>query len=130
MKRISITHLRASTQWHAILEIGRVDGSGQFILIEDADAPRFTNLEFEEVIEIQAPLPVPLISSQDLNPISVNPIRTLAEIERLEAICATCQWNFNWICQHIGCLPCKQAREGGLKQALRFQNHICPAGKH
>ena len=55
--------------------------------------------------------------------------RTDEQIAALEAVCAECPNNVDWICQHIGCRPCKQQRAGGLKQALRSPYFRCPAGK-
>ena len=55
--------------------------------------------------------------------------RTAEQIAALEEICAVCEWNVNWICEHSGCQPCKQRAAGGLKLYLRMASFICPAGK-
>ena len=59
------------------------------------------------------------------------PTRTVPEDEvaRRELICAACHWNQAWICEHPGCLPCKQRVAGGLRTMLKLAIYHCPAGK-
>jgi hypothetical protein len=46
-----------------------------------------------------------------------------------EKVCAGCEWNIDWVCQHVGCQPCKQVKAGGLKAMLATPGYQCPAGK-
>ena len=55
--------------------------------------------------------------------------RTDKQIAAIEAVCAACKNNVDWICQHVGCRPCRQQRIGGLKTAIRNPYFQCPAGK-
>lgn len=56
-------------------------------------------------------------------------IRTPEAAAKFEAVCAACQWNVDWICEHAGCRPCKQRAAGGLKAMILKANFHCPAGK-
>ncbi len=56
-----------------------------------------------------------------------RPPRSPKEVARIEAICATCKWNVDWICEHSGCRPCKQRVAGGLKLYLCMASFRCPA---
>jgi hypothetical protein len=55
----------------------------------------------------------------------------LSEAETLyrESVCTVCDKNVDWICEHVGCLPCKQRSAGGLKMCLRLATFHCPMGK-
>lgn len=46
-----------------------------------------------------------------------------------EAICAACECNVDWICEHSDCLPCQQRRSGGLRVMLADPRARCAAGK-
>jgi hypothetical protein len=61
-------------------------------------------------------------------PVKVQSQRTEPEQARLQAICAACKWNVNWICEHPGCLPCQQRQSGGLKKMIVSPNFHCTAG--
>ena len=45
------------------------------------------------------------------------------------SICKSCEWNIDWICQHSGCLPCKQSQAGGLKAIIDNPSSRCSTGK-
>ncbi|MEI8290352.1 MAG: hypothetical protein WCH99_12850 [Verrucomicrobiota bacterium] len=46
------------------------------------------------------------------------------------AACSGCDWNHEWICEHVGCKPCQQRKlAGGLKTMLERADYRCPAGK-
>ena len=46
-----------------------------------------------------------------------------------ETICAGCEWNVNWICEHPGCQPCRQRLAGGLKRMITSPGSRCPESK-
>jgi len=52
-----------------------------------------------------------------------------ATVTRRSMLCAVCPWNVDWICQHVGCLPCQQRRDGGLHGKIARPHETCPAGK-
>lgn len=52
-----------------------------------------------------------------------------AAIAAREALCATCPWNVDWICEHSGCKPCAQRQSGGLRTALRSPTFRCASNK-
>ena len=66
------------------------------------------------------------VKSQKLNrrrPISEE------EIECRRRVCSLCGWNINGICEHPGCLPCKQRANGGLKWKTSQPQETCPDRK-
>lgn len=83
----------------AVLELGRRDGN--FV--------HFTARDWRSIRErFTPPLSAELIAHR-------------------EAVCEACQWNVDWICEHPGCLPCRQRRAGGLCARLRQRDATCPA---
>lgn len=63
------------------------------------------------------------------------PIKPLVEneIARREGICAACEWNTDWTCQHLACKVCpgkqKLYGERPLKRLLRMDWFTCPVNK-
>ena len=100
-----------STKWHHLVAAGHYDPSYMFLLIEDEDEAR-------------------IMAGEILPSVAYQPTtRPAAEIDNVQAICSTCQWNINWICEHPGCKPCRQRRAGGLKGLILDPTAHCPAGK-
>ena len=52
-----------------------------------------------------------------------------ADLAEKRRICAGCSWNVDWICEHPGCLPCRQRQAGGLRIALEIASFRCAARK-
>lgn len=54
---------------------------------------------------------------------TTKPPLTGEAYEKAKAVCAACPWcnkEFDtWICEHIGCLPCVQRKNGGLLAMLK-----------
>ena len=42
------------------------------------------------------------------------------------AVCAKCPWNKDNVCEHFGCLPCKQRKNGGLPWMVAQIGAKCP----
>jgi hypothetical protein len=59
------------------------------------------------------------------------PAQKRVAMEDREAICAACQFNVDWICEHVGCRTCsgRQRNTGGLRTLLAQPGARCPAGK-
>ena len=55
-------------------------------------------------------------------------IRPDAEVAAQEMECATCKFNVNWVCEHVGCISCSgsQRNTGGLKAYIRRTDFKCP----
>jgi hypothetical protein len=108
LEQLALTH---PTQWHQLIAAGTWEPSHFFLNIEAAVEARILQGEI-----LPASLPI-------------NQLRSPVEIENIAAICDTCSWNINWVCEHPGCQPCKQRREGGIKPRLIDLNFHCPATK-
>ena len=110
MKMIPIAQLRAHADgnlWHLAWNVG-LSKNGVSIEVPD-----------------DFPLDAQVTSSARATAFSVS-----AElVEERASTCAKCEWNFNWICQHIGCLPCKQKSEGGLKAIIATSAFKCPINR-
>ena len=81
------------------------------------------DLEVSDDFPLTAPVYVPRLAGAIALAV---PQEKVAERER---VCGACEWNRNWICEHMGCLPCKQREAGGLKEAIKIDTFRCPAGK-
>ena len=107
MKTIPIAQLRAhadGTLWHLAWNVG-VSRNG---------------------VSIEVPDDFPL-GSQALKLASATVFSVPDSlVQERERVCGKCEWNFSWICQHTGCLPCKQRSEGGLKALIRTSEFTCP----
>ena len=116
LKRISFQTLQAvavenPTAWHKLISAGTFEPGWMFL-----------NIEEESERDALAGKTLPAAAPGDL-------FRSPAEIERIQAVCADCQWNVNWVCEHIGCLPCRQRRSGGLKAHFIDLAFKCSAHK-
>lgn len=127
MKKVELKELRKSKFWHDVLAVCQIDGSGKFAILSDELAGQFAGLTLMQV-DPDTVEATTVITSMQIPDGQANPVRTPQEIKRLEAICGACRWNINWICQNIGCMPCKQAAAGGLKMAIKFTSFQCPEG--
>jgi hypothetical protein len=58
-----------------------------------------------------------------------NPLTVPEYVRARRAICATCVFNVNNICEHPACLPCKQRHSGGLTYKTSQPNETCPESK-
>ena len=81
------------------------------------------DIEVPDSFPLTAPMAMPKLAG--LVAVAVTQ-ETIAEREK---VCGACEWNRDWVCEHIGCLPCKQRKEGGLKLLAASSAFRCPAGK-
>jgi len=72
--------------------------------------------------------PVSSLATKSPHLSPVPALRSQEEAARIEAICAVCKWNIDWICEHPGCRPCRQRLAGGLKQMIGKPFFRCAAG--
>ena len=125
LKRINFEQLQAvatenPTAWHHLIAAGVFDPSLTFLNIDEA---------VEKQIFAGKPLPRPLDSPVPPASSAIFKTRSPAEIEHIQAICAECPWNINWVCEHLGCKTCQQRRSGGLKNYFVDPKFKCPAHK-
>ncbi len=99
------------TAWHRLIAAGIFEPGGMFLNIEE---------ETEKDV----------LAGKTLSAASSGvTYRSPAEIERIQAICAGCAWNVEWVCEHVGCLPCRHRRSGGLKAHFIDPAFKCSARK-
>ena len=111
--RILLEDLRKSSVpnlWHNALTVGILNGQ-ELEILDEQWAALLGGKVFEST------------------PVKIAQQKTDEEILRIESICTGCAWNKDWICEHLGCLPCAQRRIGGLKAQIRLQGSVCPAAK-
>ncbi len=121
MKLIPISTLRSAAEtnpkiWHDALHIGKVIGGMTIELPDDfpLDAPTAPAAPYIQPSNLR----IPALMKRDPD-----------EVKRIDEICAQCDWNQDWICQHPGCLPCRQHKEGGLRAVIAIAVSTCPDGK-
>jgi hypothetical protein len=75
------------------------------------------------------------LSAEDWPP-SLKQFAIIASLEIILArkrVCESCDWcnqsEPSWLCEHPGCLPCRQRAGGGLKGMIRRALSKCPMKK-
>jgi hypothetical protein len=128
MKQISLENLARTSAWHEAMALGQMDG-GRFNLLLTDEAAATVPALMDFLIEIPSEsLPVASIQLRSISN-AAPATRSELTIAGIETICEACPWNMDWICQHPGCLPCKQRAAGGLKAIITQPGSHCPAGK-
>jgi hypothetical protein len=113
--RITLQELRNNgCAWHQAFAVGKFM-NGRLEIAPD------------EWKRIAAECQAAAVKIMETAPVPIAVAKTAEQIERAEAHCAKCDWNRDWICEHIGCLPCKQRQAGGLRAQIRQPGTRCPA---
>ena len=86
------------------------------------------------VVGVARPMPTGAnhAQTQSVKSTVIYPISGLASsrlIAQRRAACDGCAWNMENICQHPGCLPCRDRANGGLAWKTSRLEETCPAGK-
>lgn len=116
LKRISFAALQMvakenPTAWHQLIAAGTFEPNRMFLNIEAAQERAI--LEGKSLATERA----------------VDRFRSPLEMARIQETCERCQWNVDWVCEHPGCLPCRQRRSGGLTAHFIDRAFQCPAKK-
>ena len=59
----------------------------------------------------------------------VGGLAASAVIAARREACAACAWNDGFTCQHFGCLPCQDRKNGGLTWKTSRAAESCPEGR-
>ena len=63
----------------------------------------------------------------DLRPgVAASALAGSGVIAARREVCRRCAWNQDNICQHFGCLPCQQRKDGGLWRKTLLSAEKCP----